>query len=169
MKFNLLDEEDGLPINPDKVNGFYRALTTILQSGDNTGICKQMHAEYGRLNTNEQISVASRIQLEWPAEYYMVKKINLTEKEYLKFRLDGLRFSSNGFKFPPGDWLYISSYYGFKKISARYSAIEWQKKYQDGEMLLDILNESLGCKENLVAHAAPTVFTMEAPSKLYGP
>lgn len=135
------------PGDPDNkalqnINRFYRDLFRLSTGQGNRNTCRRLESAYYTLSSFEREYVVYKTYWEWPAEFYMretalAKNMGVAEYRALRTSLfiDGT-----------DEIVYHSAVRAMESIERAIPRETWQHRYIQGEHILDLFAESLGCR-----------------------
>jgi hypothetical protein len=132
-----------------ETNNFFKKISDISKGklGDSKLHCSSLLASYREYDSWQIDYIRNRIDMEWPAEFYMREAYFLDEsEEYEVFRNDLFKSSSEAMLYN-GNIIYSAGTEAIKAIEQTISRKDWQNRYLQGETLLNIYFESIGCEK----------------------
>jgi hypothetical protein len=132
-----------------ETNEFFQKISDISKEKSNNAKthCDSLFGIREKYNELQIDYIRYQIGMEWPAEFYMREVYYADNKqEYAAFRN---HIGKNSPEFIPynANIIYSAGTEAIKKIEQTVPRKDWQNRYLQGETLLNIYFESIGCKK----------------------
>lgn len=138
------------PGDPDKaalenIYRFFRNVFRLSTDQRNRNTCGKLETAYRSLPSFEREYVVYKTYWEWPAEFYM-REFALEEgMSTAEYRVLRTSLIVNGMD----EIVYFAAAHAMEAIELAMARDVWQRRYMEGEHILDLFAESLGCSSLL--------------------